>query len=82
MDAFLESTVVQDGHASPVIQTLVRNMYKTGILKAGCAVFRYEGFDESTAGEVEGTKIRNVLLQKSECEPPRFVHRCIQSHVQ
>jgi len=60
-EAFLDTAIVQDGHASPAIQSLMRSMYETGMLKAGCAVLRCEGFDETTAGEVEGPKIRGTL---------------------
>ncbi|KAF9778183.1 hypothetical protein BJ322DRAFT_501297 [Thelephora terrestris] len=45
-NAFLETTVIQDGHAAPVTRSLMESMYKSGILKATCAVLRCEGFDE------------------------------------
>lgn len=70
MDAFLETTVIQDGHAAPVIQSLMKNMYETGILKAGCAVLRCEGFDDAIMKEVQSADgppgIRNLLICNSE----------------
>lgn len=83
-DAFLESTVVQDGHAAPVIQSLMKSMYESGALKSGCAVLRCEGFDENIAAEVQSSdpgplKIRNVFMYKSEWSAPLknyYIHPC------
>ena len=72
MDAILKSTIVQDGHTAPVIQSLMKSMYETGILKAGCAVLRCEGFDEAATKEVQWIKdtfICNSERPTSFCTP-------------
>lgn len=51
--AFLEATIVRDGHAAPVTRSFVENMYMTGILKPTCAVLRCEGFDDVIMKDVQ-----------------------------
>ena len=82
-DAFLETTVVQDGHAAPVIQSLMENMYQTGILDAACAVLQCEGFDSAIMEEVKSVdgprRIRNILIHNSEwlCHLPHLrINQC------
>jgi len=66
-DVFLDGTVVHDGHAAPVIKTLMRGMYETGILPAGCAVLRFEGFNNEIVEEMRSaggpSVIRNMIIQ-------------------
>lgn len=63
------TTIIHDGLAAPVIRSLIKNMYKTGILMAGCAVLRCESFNEVIVKELQtadGPRIRNVLINNSE----------------
>ena len=45
-------------------------MYKTGILKAGCAILRCEGLDDTIVKEMQSadglSTIRNLLVHNSE----------------
>ena len=59
-------------------QLLMKNMYRTGVLRAGCAVLRHEGFDEEIVREMqwESPRIRSILMQNSECGLRCFAHHC------
>jgi len=85
VDAFLETTAFQDGHAAPVIKSLVNNMYRTGILKACCAVLRCEGFDDAIVKEVQSAdglpEIRNMLMRNSE-RSTSSTHQYTHQHTQ
>ena len=70
MDAFLETSVVQDGLAAPVIESLIKNMYETNILKAGCAILRCEGFNDAITKKMQSAdgppRIKDIFIRNGE----------------
>ena len=74
--------MIQDGHAAPVVQSLMKSMYETGVLDATCAVLRCEGFDNVIMEEVQSAdgppRIRNILIRNSEW-PRHLMHRGVSN---
>ena len=72
--------MVQDGHAAPVVQSIMENMYQKGILGAVCAVLRCEGFDHAFMEKIQSatgpSKVRNITSQNCEMFP-FFLRQCV-----
>ena len=83
MNAFVGASVVQDGLAAPAIESLIKSMYETGILRAGCAVLRCEGFDDAIMKEIRSAdgppRIRDILTHNGERSPISYTSALTRS---